>query len=541
MTTLHTKRDLFRFFLVSLVVLAGFLAAWLPAHPSRPLLAVADVYEHLTVARHLCRGEGFLTDVAYPLSFAFPFARELPQPLVHRQPGFSVLLTVPYMLAGGDPSAAVAAVRVMQIILMSLIVLIGTFAFLRRDHAVCIGPWLVILFLNPLLAYMVDWGAIEVSCALVLLTLWLRIRDGQHRTPDWFDGTTAGILGLLRLDLVWVPILWWFWFRWERRKLDSTIATAADGADATGAGKNDIVTEPSATIRRSFMDRRFIVALLIMVLLMIPWAFRNSRLTGEPFFSVQSHAEHVKMSRAWPDYRVYRQLEPQPFFRTLTSEPLIMARKIARGISFYIRHLGRFFPWPFWFVSGLAALLYLAGLFYNFVSPFRRKRAGPMSILAVVSRAGPLAAASLTLILLIGQYAFFNHNLRHVMVLLPIMAWELSYVLGALNRAGFWRTIWSSRPRIGRMLDMLAPVLLVILCFVAFPTRMPGWEGAAEWATIQAQELDERVAAAKVNPDPVLFVEWSAVPWYADRAAVWSPLNDEVRAKISEYLTSPSE
>ena len=31
----------------------------------------------------------------------------------------------------------------------------------------------------------------------------------------------SDLLALLRLDLFWVPVLWWFWFRWERRKLEA--------------------------------------------------------------------------------------------------------------------------------------------------------------------------------------------------------------------------------------------------------------------------------------------------------------------------------
>lgn len=59
-------------------------AIWPLLHPARPLLPTDDLYTHLSVARHLARGDGFLCDIAYPLSFAWPFARALPQPLVHR-------------------------------------------------------------------------------------------------------------------------------------------------------------------------------------------------------------------------------------------------------------------------------------------------------------------------------------------------------------------------------------------------------------------------------------------------------------------------
>ena len=94
-----------------------FLAIWIPTHPARPHLPTSDLYTHLSVARHLARGEGFLTDVTYPLSYAFPFARELPQPLLHRQPGFAVLLTFPYLAGSSYPGRALDKVRWMQTLL----------------------------------------------------------------------------------------------------------------------------------------------------------------------------------------------------------------------------------------------------------------------------------------------------------------------------------------------------------------------------------------------------------------------------------------
>ena len=51
-----------------------FLAIWTPLHSVRSQPPLSDLFTHLSVSRHLCQGEGFLTDMAYPLSFAFPFS-----------------------------------------------------------------------------------------------------------------------------------------------------------------------------------------------------------------------------------------------------------------------------------------------------------------------------------------------------------------------------------------------------------------------------------------------------------------------------------
>ena len=225
-----------------------FLAVWVPWHPARPHLPTSDLYTHLSVARHLCRGEGFVTDMAYPLSFAFPFARKLPQPLIHRGPGYPLLLVLPHLASGGDPEKAVAAVRVLQLVLLGLTVWIGATAFLARGRKSNLGSWLVLLGLNPLLVFAVDWGFVELGCGLLLLALWLRVRDQAEGVVSGrsllrvglADGLLAGLLVLLRLDLLWIPLLWWILLR---------------------------RAEP----------RRLLLAMLVIALTLTPWAVRNQR------------------------------------------------------------------------------------------------------------------------------------------------------------------------------------------------------------------------------------------------------------------------
>ena len=316
-----------------------FLAVWIPLHPSRPAQPTADVTTHLSVARHLVRGEGFLTDVAYPLSFAFDFARELPQPLIHRQPGFAVLLTGPVAAAGMDPARSLAYARAMQMVILGLTVLIGAAALLRRGLGVGIPAWLLLVGANPLLAYAVDWIFVELACGLVLLALWIRGRDGD---PGPLDGLLAGVLAMMRLDLFWVPLLWW----------------GVGGAFRPGRW------------------RRPVLALLVMAAVGAPWAVRNLALTGHPFFSLQGHAELVKDTRAWPGYDVYRQLEPQPLVQTFVADPVPVLRKAARGVEFFVRGLGAFAPLPLILVFGVGLILLLVpGREFH---PAKRERAGPL-------------------------------------------------------------------------------------------------------------------------------------------------------------------
>ena len=485
-----------------------FLAIWLPTHPARPLLPTDDLYTHLGVARNLARGEGFRTDMIYPLSFAFPFARELPQPLIHRGPGFPLLLTLPHLAGGENPRQVLEAVRILQLVLLGLTIWIGSTALLARGRKTDLGAWLILLGVNPMMVYAVDWGYVELVCSLLLFVLWLRIRDrGENRPSPRFgipsgvvDGLLIGFLALLRMDLFWVPLLW------------------------------------IVVLRRS-EHRRLVWALLIFALTIAPWAVRNYRLTGDAFFSLQGQAELVKMTPAWPEYSVYRQLDPQPALESMRATPVPILRKIARGVKFQILNLGRFLPSWYWVGLVILFLLAVARRSARFSRGMLR---GPdlMQSLGVASaRPVPLLVAVASLGLLIVQYSFFDHSLRHLLVLLPVLAWELAPWTGTLalkqmeQRAAFFRI------RTRGITGLLAAAVLTTAGALLFPCSLPGWDGAAEYAEEVAPKVDLRVKIARQAPDEVLFVEWPAVPYFCGRSAVWAPTDQQDREKIREFLS----
>ncbi len=493
-----------------------FMAVWIPTHPSRPLLPTDDLYTHLSVARHLARGEGFLTDMTYPLSFAFPFARELPQPLIHRQPGFAILLTAPYLAAREYPHRAVDRVRQMQIILLGLLVMTGSAFFIRRGHPAAVVPWLVFLYLNPLLVFAVDWGMVELVCSLLLLVLWLRLRNDTGAGPDWIDGLLAGVLCMLRLDLFWVPVLWWVLLRAKKR--DDSLSPAS---------------------RR----RRLGLLALAWFLIIAPWAIRNIQVTGQPAFSLQTYAEHVKDTRAWPAYTVYRQLEPQPFFETMTTDPLPVLRKVGRGMKFFYRDLHNLVPLPVLIAMAVGALVYLTNLLKLRSSTAKRSRWKSMIGLNPTSRTAPVTLAVLTTVLLTIQYSFFDHSLRHLLVVLPVILWEISTWIGDPIRQIIEdrRKVSGQRPSLLRDLGsvIVLPAAAAVLVAFLFPCRLPGWEYAASEAVGRAPRNEQIIDFSRQAPPGVLFVDFSTVPWFIDRPVVWSPTQRATRKKICDLLDQP--
>ncbi len=474
---------------VAVLVCAGLLVSAGP----RPLEPTSDLYTHLSVARHLVRGEGFRTDIAYPLSFAWPFARELPQPLLHRAPGYGLLLAAPVAATGDDPQRGPAAARALQVVLLGALAWLGSAAWFARGRPGAAVGWAVLLAAHPLTAYAVDWGHDELPAALMLLAWWLRHRDGA-RTLRAADGLLLGGLALLRPELLWLPLLWWLLRRPARPALRPLLACA-----------------------------------LAFALLAGPWAARNLRLAGDPFFSLQAHAEHLKDTRAFPGYTVYRQLTPQPLLRTLAADPVPVARKAWRGLRFFWSEQRALLP-----PLAVPALLLLGAELLRRRTAALVRRRPPGAEPALLALGGPLGLGLLTAA---GLYAVFDHSVRHFEALLPVLLWESGPLLAEVpcrwlrdrirGRDGGAPDPWCAAAVAG--VAGLAVALLAV--------RPPlGWdqaEAAARRATGQVVRETDRLLGA---PPGVVFVTTAAAPWFADRSAVWDPGEEGLRRRIASLV-----
>jgi len=470
---------------------AGLLfgCVWAVIHPPVPPEPTADLYENLSVARHLVRGEGFLCDLAYPLSFAFPFAARVPQPLIHRPPGQPLLLTLPVLVARGDREAAVRGAQRLHLLLLALLAACGVRAARRAGRPEAAAPWLALLMASPLLAMTTGWAQSEIPAALLLALLWWRLREsgGAATGPPTptagvpaalIDGALAAATALVRADLWWLPWLW----------------LAARG--------------------RLRARRAALAAVTAWLLLMAPWGLRNIRLTGDPLFALQTYGEAVKETPAWPGLDVYRQLTPQPLLDTLRHDPTLLVRKTAAGVRYFTARAGRWLPWPLWLAAGLLLA--------------RRGRAGTRRA------ASPLALLLLTTGLLILQYAALSHTLRHLATLLPVLGLEIW--LGAAGWLRARRPAWTS----GGLAGALAGAALVVQ--LAAPARLPGWE-AARRAAIAARPVTARaVADAALLPPGPLFSDSGALLWLSGRVGVWLPLPSAlagVRERVPELARAP--
>jgi len=456
--------------------------AWWATREPPPHASGSDVYTHLCVARHLVRGDGFVNDVVYPLSLTFPFAAQVPQPLVHRPPGYPLLLTLPVALSGDDPARAERLAGHLALLLLAVIAWRGAAWALGRGRGDAVLPWLAVLLVNPLLHMTVGWSQVEIPAALLLLWLWTRVR-GRAGPPApgaaAVDGLLAAAVALLRADLFWLP---WLWLVWAGHLRGRPLLVAA----ACWAGA------------------------------LAPWWIRTALLTGHPFFTLQAYAEHLKQTPAWPGYAIYGSLSPESLWHTLRHDPGLVLDKTLAGLRYYLTRLDGWLPLVLWVGGGLAAAA-------HFVRDRRPDAPAPVLLLSLVA--------------LTVAYAPFSHTLRYMVVLLPVLSLELW-----LAAAGALSARLDGRG--GPLLRHGLLLLGAAACVWVLPARMPGWERARDAAGADADTLPaalERLADAPPGP---VFTDSAALLWHGGRAGVWwtgdRDVEKTIRATVADMERAPA-
>lgn len=176
--------------------------------------------------------------------------------------------------------------------------------------------------------------------------------------------------------------------------------------------------------------------------------------------------------------------------------------KIRHGIRFFVETLGDWLPWPVW---GAALLLML--------DTWRRSPR---------QRIGGWLALGLTLSGMILFYSLISQEVRHLLVLLPVLAWET--VLqgeGALRRSR-----WSL------MRQTLVLTGVVGVAVIVAPLRPQGELAGLEEARNQAPLVAALAREVQTWPPGLVFTDNSAVCWLAGRRGVWRPFNETVEAEI---------
>jgi len=471
-----------------------FVAIWPVVHPPLPLTPVADVYTSLSVARNLAEGEGLNNDLAYPLFTAYPWGDSFPQPLVHRPPGLAFLLVPVYWLAGGDPVRCEELVPSLMLVLMGGLVMAGLHGLRRRGVAYAGPAWLLLLMVSPLLGLAVSQGWSQIPAALLLLILWLmvtrrRASRQSHGAMAGYAAVAAG-LALVRMDLLWVPVLWWV-------------------GSMVGSRRRPL----------SLLVRRTVLAAFVGVLLLAPWWIHVTRYMGSPLGNPLASAVQLDLTGNWWAYPLLRSCEPLPLGENLTANALAALKKTAIGIRFFLQTLGLWLPWLFW-------VLAISSWLERTVGRWRRGHAFGRAI-------GPPGLLVITLGLLMIQYGFFSQETRFLLVLMPVLAFE-----GVLLGDRLVRRL----PRLGSALGRgSALVAVVALALLVTPPGLGGEAGNVTAIRSSVFRVEAVMGEAFDLPAGPIFSDTSVIPWRLGRECVWSPYDAAVEAEIRQRVPGMAE
>jgi hypothetical protein len=465
-----------------LVAAAVFVVVWLALHPALPQLPNGDVYTSLGVARHLANGNGLVNDSIYPLFTVYPWGQTAPQPLIHRPPGLAVLLLPAWYLAGGDPEGTEALVRPLMAVILGLGALLGLIMLQRLGQGHAGGALLLLLLVNPLLALAVHWGWSEIPCAVILMVLWFVMRRRQPADLPVIGAAgyalLSGALAMIRGDVLWVPVLWWF---------------AVGLADRRRRWRAFLV--------------RTVVAGVVGVATLLPWWLHVTGHSGTPLANPLTEAVQLDLSEEWWDYPLLRGRDPVPLAENLQENAVPAVKKIAVGLRGYARTLGAWLPWLAWMAC---VPLWLTQSWRRVGRGYRLDRA-----------VGPVGLLMVTLALMAVQYAFFSPETRHMLPILIIVAWEFVRLMDL-----------SLRRLPGRVARGAAMTAMAAVALLLSPPGLGGEQGNVETARELVAVVTEETARARQLPPGPVFSDNAVVPWRAARAYVWSPFDGEVEAQI---------
>jgi len=273
---------------------------------SRQLPPASDQAALAGISRSLLRGEGFARPAVYPFYFAFPFCVDLlgnsiaPLPDLERPPFYPVYLAFLFRLFGvGDRTFWWSG---LPLFLLSLVLI-------RRLGDASIGKgagkWCLLLFgCNSVVIRVFTESRFEALPVLLVLGLSVILHQFEFRITGFRRGAILGlVLGLLYLSyypgIVLLILALGFFSRSQKRFQPAALWGILAGFGA----------------------------------LVLPWGIRNYGITGNPFFSIQSHLEFLNDTPGWGDFSPYRASERIGILSSMLNHPGWYVAKILRNLG----------------------------------------------------------------------------------------------------------------------------------------------------------------------------------------------------------------
>jgi hypothetical protein len=302
----------------------------------------AEALDFAQLARHLARGDGFVTSAIVPLSLAFVPRLEA-HPSLHHPPLFPLWEALLFRLGGVRPAMAALASGSAWLLTLWFIYALAVRLFDRR-----VAVFAVVLFAVNLTALRFSVSGLPnlLTAALLTAALWTLAgpRTEEEDTEKDFlplppggwlilSAVLTGLVVLSDYSLAWPVIVsvGLYWILLSRQWV-----TPSDAGEEPGlslwSGRT-LIIDFSRWLRTSLplhVGAIFGAGLLLTV---SPWLVRNVRVVGHPCFSLTRY-DLLTQTRSYPGQSVYRRFTelPQPW-EFAAEHPLQTARKGLRGLG----------------------------------------------------------------------------------------------------------------------------------------------------------------------------------------------------------------
>ncbi len=322
------RREAWRRVLLALMLLGGIGLTYLIFNVSRfERLGDINAMDYAQIARHVARGDGFVTSFIKPLSVVHVRRIEGHPDLTY--PPLHVVWTAGIMRLLGPNDRAVSHASGLAFLLTMPVVF--WLALRMFDWRTAVLATALCGTHITLLGYAVS--GLETSLLALLLTLALlclyNLATTEGNELPW-AGAAGVLMGLIYLTkYVWVvaavPVLVYL-----------------------------VLVKPERRLARAAV----FIALLVVVAL--PWLIRNSNVAGSPFFTLRTY-EMLGQTRAHPGNSIYRTFRDhyQSYLSFVFENPRAIFEKFRRGLNtFYASFpgLGGVFVTPFFLVAVLVRL-----------------------------------------------------------------------------------------------------------------------------------------------------------------------------------------
>lgn len=430
----------------------------------------SDACDYGGLAVNLVSGKGFTVNHVLPLSLVF--IPRVPQPNCIWAPGYSVFLAGTFTVFGVSDFTILWAN-----ILLFLVVVIAGYYFTKKytDYKTAL-VFILFMGLNQYSFYTILYGSPEMLAAVLLMFSLLFVSNDYRRSA--LSGLLFGLAILTRYQM--------------------------------------IVLLPVYIVFFGKINRKYILFVAMTIFVCCGWLVRNAIVFGDPLFSLQRYGEFTKGMGLGDDYYyTYRSLEPAGFFYVASKYPLLFLRKLAVGITYFLRtlpeHLNSF------------------GLFLVFWAIVYRKRLINLNVVESQKGIGlwPSAVRFLIagVVLTIVICLFNGQHHRHLYVFTPLMA--------TIAAAGF--NDFALRTGIGKNRFYYLVLLLFFLIPIQFPTQEV-WLRDLK-AKVKTEILVYKEVASTVSCyGPVASDVSDALWWYGGLNTVWMPTNYETLVKVDSLI-----